>query len=191
MADTYLENYTGKVSSVSAANTCDAGDRYFVDLKEITKPVTGSLSDKGYKLVLTARNLGSNMKPALRSSWNLNVECYYEVKNFIYPQQDPIGRCIDEMCNDIGTTGFMYRIIDLNDPFPGREPGANWKGKETIISSTIDRITTLQKFVITLNRSSIKRIRDYNSTNKYDTFNLNEMEKIKFIIANSSIINRK
>ena len=191
MAATHIEKYTGEIKSVASDKTCDAGDRFFVDLKEISKPVAGDPRDLGYKLTLTANNLGNNMLARNRSNWNLTVNCHYQVKNLIYPQQDPTGRCIDDMCNEIGTTGFTYRIVDLKDPFPNREPGANWKGKETIITSTADRITSLQRFIINLNRNSIKRVREYNSVNSYDTFNLNEMEKSNFIIANQSIVNRK
>ena len=191
MSDVYVEKYTGEIKNISSEKTCVAGDRFFVDLKEISKPLAGDTRDLGYKLTLTANNLGDNMLARNRSNWNLTANCYYQVKNLIYPQQDATGRCIDEMCNEIGTTGFAYRIVDLKDPFPNREPGANWKGKETIITSTADRITSLQRFVINLNRNSIKRVREYNSVNSYDTFDLNEMEKSNFIIANQSIINRK
>ena len=200
MENRYLEKYTGKVLDKPAANTCDAEDRYFVGLNELTKPLTGDTRNQGYKLTLYAESLGDNLmrKNAPhydRSTWKLTATCYYQVKNFMYPQQESsTGRCIDEMCNEIGTIGYMYRIIDLNDPFPDREPGANWKGKETIISSTKDRITSLERFRINLNRNSIKRVRDYNAaqgTNGYTTFDLTDMEKSKFIISNTSIITRK
>ena len=82
-------------------------------------------------------------------------------------------------------------IIDLNDPFPERNPGANWVGKESIITSTKDKLSTLQRFVISLERSSINKVREYNDVHSYDTFDLNDKEKSSFIIANENIVDRK
>ena len=192
MPDTYLEKYTGKVCTTSNANTCNAKDRYFVSLSEISKPAKGDPTDKGYKLTLEAKNLGDNLLDKNRKNWNLNVDCWYQVKNLIYPQKDSLGRCLDENCEKYGTNAFQYRIIELNDPFPGRTPGANWteKNVQDVIYSTKDKLSTLQRFVITLDRSSINKIREYNDAHPYDTFNLDEMEKSKFIEANPNIIVR-
>ena len=74
---------------------------------------------------------------------------------------------------------------------PGREAGANWKGHESIITSTKDNLSSLERFVITLDRSRINRVREYNDVHSYDTFNLSEMEKSPFIEANPNIIDRK
>lgn len=192
MVDRYLEDYTGKVKETYDTNTCNAGDRYFVPFNEITRPRKDNPTDKGYRIVLSAKNLGDNILVRNRSNWNLNVECYYQVSNLIYPQQDNRGNCIDENCEEYGTTAFDYRIIDLNDPFPSREPGANWKGKESIISSTKSQVLsgTIRRFLISLNRSGIRKTREYNDLHKYDTFNLDEMEKSDFIRNNVNIVSR-
>jgi len=168
MQDVYLEKYTGEVKTVSDINTCNAKDRYFVSMDEITN------LDPGYNLKLVAKKLGDNLLERNRNNWSLTVNCKYEVKNLMFPQQSSTGSCIDEKCEEYGTTAFMYRIVDLNDPFPNRNPGANWVGKESIITSTKDNITSMQKFVITLNRSSINRIRTYNDTHTYDTFTIDD-----------------
>ena len=189
MEDVYLEKYTGEVKDVYNDKTCNAGDRYFVNYNEISRPASNDPTDKGYKLTLTARKLGHNLTLA-RNNWNLDVECWYQVKNMIFPQNN-IGGTVDENYEKYGSTAFQYRLIDLNNPFPGRTPGANWKGKEDIITSTAENITTLQRFVITLNRSAINKIREYNDVHSYDTFNLQEMEKSVFIESNTGFIDRK
>lgn len=190
MQDTFLELYTGKRKIVYDSKSCNAGDRYFVPFNEITKPRSEDKTDLGYKITLNARRLGDNMLPINRNNWNLTVNCYYQVSNLMYPQQDNRGNCIDENCNKYGTTAFEYRIVDLADPFPSREPGANWKGREEIITSTKDNISALLRFTINLKRSGIRKVRQYNELYSYDTFNLNEMEKSKFIINNTSIVCR-
>jgi len=189
MKDTYIENYTGEVKNVYSDTTCNVGDRFFTDLKELTRPTANDKDDKGYRLTLTAKKLGDNLGTTI-GNWELDVTCWYQVKNLMFPQNNPGGNK-DENYDEYGGTAFQYRLIDLDNPFPGREAGANWKGKESIITSTKDNLSTMQRFVITLNRSEINKIRDYNGTHSYDTFNLDEMEKSQFIIDNEHIIDRK
>ena len=186
MEDTYLKDFTGEVETEAdtAYKNCNAGDRFFTDLNEITN------KDPGYKLTLTARNLGSNI-PGVSKQWNLTTNCKYEVENLVFPQENVIGRCVDENCEKYGTMGFQYRIIDLFDPFPGRTPGANWQNKLSVITRTRNNITSLEKFIINLNRSSILRTREYNKTHKYDVFDFENMEISSFINSNSSIVTRK
>lgn len=184
MNDVFLEKHTGEVKNVNSSNTCNAGDRYFVSLTEITKPVNTDPNDKGYRLTLTANNIGNNLGQS-NNVWNLNVNCWYQVENLIFPGKT------DENNEEYEGTAFQYRLIDLDNPFPGRSPGFNWAGKEDIIYSTKDNLSSLQKFVITLNRSSINKIREYNDVYPYDTFNLTEMEQSKFIESNTNIIDRR
>lgn len=187
MKDIYLEKYTGETKTAYNDDTCNAGDRYFTSLTEISKPVSNDPTDKGYKLTLIANDLGNNLSN--NKEWNLNVECHYELQNLMFPQNKP-GQVVDENYEEYGGTAFQYRIIDLDDPFPGRAPGANWKGKVNIITDTANTITTMERFIITLDRSKIKTIREYNETHSYDSFNLNELEKSGFIEAHQNIIKR-
>ena len=195
MNDTYLKLYTGEVIPTYRYDSCNAGDKYFTSFNEYTKPVPGDTTDRGYALVLTANNLGN-----LRSSnnWNLNVNCSYKVKNLSFPITTPGGQT-DVSYSQYGGIAFQYRIIDLNNPFPNRTPSANWDGVasngktivENVITSTKNNLSTLQRFVITLDRSKIGRVRSYNKDHSYDTFNFKEMERSNFIIANPDIIDRK
>ena len=189
MKDTYIEKYTGEIKTVYSNNTCNAGDRYFVSMNELTRLKKNDDTDKGYKLTLIAEKLGNNLV-STESSWKLNVDCWYQVKNLVFPQGGN-GENTDDNYSKYGSTAFEYRLIDLENPFPGREAGANWNGYESIITSTKDNLSSLQRFVITLDRSRINRIREYNDVHSYDTFNLNEMEKSQFIEVNTNIIDRK
>ena len=189
MKDTYIEKYTGEIKTTYSSNTCNAGDRYFVSMNELTRPVKNDTTDKGYKLTLTATKLGNNLVSG-EPIWKLNVDCWYQVKNLAFPQGGN-GSNTDDNYSKYGGTAFEYRLIDLENPFPGREPGANWKGHESIITSTKDNLSSLERFVITLDRSRINRVREYNDVHSYDTFNLNEMEKSPFVEANPNIIDRK
>lgn len=185
MDDVYLEKYTGKVKNVYSDKTCNAGDKYFTDFQEFSRPKSGDETDNGYKLTLVAKNIGNNLGKA-SPVWNLTVNCWYELENLIFPQNTPART--DENYPEYGNTAFRYRLIDLSKPFPDRDAGANWKGYEHLITNNL---SMLEKFVITLDRSSIGEIKEYNSVHSYDTFNLDEMEKSPFIVDNHDIIDRK
>lgn len=190
MPNTYVERYTGEIKNVPSTKTCNAGDRYFVDFKELTNPQTGATDETGYSLTLTADEIGNNIDKS-KDKWKLSVNCSYKVKNLIFPQGSSTTT-VDENYKKYGSSTFIYRQIDIDDPFPNREPAANWQGKENIIiSKPYETLLTLQKFEISLDRGSIKRVRDYNSNYPYDTFNLSEMEKSLFIINNPTIVKRK
>lgn len=200
MKDTYMENYTGKTAA-KGEKTCNAGDRFFTSLTELTRPVANDTTDKGYSLKLSGivgNNIGAKGTNNKLIEWNLNVDCWYQVKNLIFPQNKP-GVSIDEYYEEYGGTAFQYRIIDLNNPFPGRAPGANWVGKESIITSTKDNLSTLERFEINLNRSAISQIRQYNDTHSYESFNIeekldkegNKVEYSSFVEAFNKVINRK
>lgn len=202
MNDTYLEKYTGEVKTSESEDTCNAKDRYFVPMNELTRPTKNDTNDNGYSLTLVAKNIGNNLV-STGQKWNLNVNCWYQVLNLMFPQSTT-GK-YDEKHDELGNTGFMYRLIDLNDPFPNRTAGANWIGKESIITSTKDIISSLSKFEINLNSSSINSIRSYNEVNGYEPFNI-ELKEIyddegkptgkyteysSFVLGFNNVIDRK
>ena len=124
------------------------------------------------------------------NTWKLNVNCFYQVKNLAFPQggETVASSDTDENYTPFGNVAFEYRTIDLSDPFPEREPGANWYGKQSLITPTIE---TDPDFEINLSRKAIIDIREYNKTNPYVTFNLNDQDKSYFVENNVTIIDRK
>lgn len=197
MPNTYLERYTGEIKSVATSTTCNAGDRYFVDFDELTKPIKGVDDDNGYKLTLVANNIGNNLL-STGEIWNLNVNCWYQVKNLSFPQggQTVKSSETDDNYDDYGNVAFSYRQIDLTDPFPDREPGANWYKKEGLITSTASNINRMERYSIIFNSSGdLKRVREYNENNPYVTFKLyiddNGKDKSYFVDNFSGIVNRK
>lgn len=191
MPNSYVEKYTGNIynsaTSSTKYGTCNAGDRYFVDFNEYTKPEATDKEDNGYKLTLTASNIGNNIITT-GDRWNLKVNCSYKVKNLSNPQGGTTVRK-DENYDEYGNFAYMYRVVNLYNPFPDREPNANWVNKENILISTRDNINNMSKFVINLNNSKIRVIREYNASYPYDTFNFNGEQKSIFI-ENYQIVQR-
>lgn len=127
-----------------------------------------------------------------------NGVCRFVIKNRIIASPDDSGICVDPPCDDddddIGDYGecitdgdinpdcrnvsglnVIYRVIDLDNPFPGsdgnaREPGENWVGKEDLIKTNRDAngmgVYSLEPlYSITLTPAAIKEIRKDNHEN--------------------------
>ena len=153
MKEVFIEKYTGEIKTTKGDNTCEGMDRFFVDLNEYTRPVSNDKDDNGYSLTLTATNL--NTKTINDTDWNLTVNCYYQVNNLMFPQGGTNVKA-DENYSKYGNTAFQYRIVALEEPFPDREAGANWKGNESIITSSKSIVfstnNTLERFIINLSK---------------------------------------
>lgn len=128
-----------------------------------------------------------------------NGVCRFVIKNRIIASPDDSGICVDPPCDDdddddIGDYGecitdddidpdcrnvsglnVIYRVIDLDNPFPGsdgnaRQPGENWVGKENLITENRDAngmgVYSLEPlYSITLTPAAIKEIRKDNHEN--------------------------
>lgn len=192
MKEVFIEKYTGEIKTTKGDNTCEGMDRFFVDLNEYTRPVSNDKDDNGYSLTLTATNL--NTKTINDTDWNLTVNCYYQVNNLMFPQGGTNVKA-DENYSKYGNTAFQYRIVALEQPFPDREAGANWKGNESIITSSKSIVfstnNTLERFIINLDRAGIRKVREYNELYKYDTFNLDSKEQSIFINNMGKMFDRK
>ena len=192
MKEVFIEKYTGEIKTTKGDNTCEGMDRFFVDLNEYTRPVSNDKDDNGYSLTLTATNL--NTKTINDTDWNLTVNCYYQVNNLMFPQGGTNVKA-DENYSKYGNTAFQYRIVALEEPFPDREAGANWKGNESIITSSKSIVfstnNTLERFIINLDRAGIRKVREYNELYKYDTFNLDSKEQSIFINNMGKMFDRK
>ena len=192
MKEVFIEKYTGEIKTTKGDNTCEGMDRFFVKLNEYTRPVSNDKDDNGYSLTLTATNL--NTKTINDTDWNLTVNCYYQVNNLMFPQGGTNVKA-DENYSKYGNTAFQYRIVALEEPFPDREAGANWKGNESIITSSKSIVfstnNTLERFIINLDRAGIRKVREYNELYKYDTFNLDSKEQSIFINNMGKMFDRK
>ena len=192
MKEVFIEKYTGEIKTTKSENTCEGMDRFFVKLNEYTRPVSNDKDDNGYSLTLTATNL--NTKTINDTDWNLTVNCYYQVNNLMFPQGGTNVKA-DNNYSKYGNTAFQYRIVALEEPFPDREAGANWKGNESIITSSKSIVfstnNTLERFIINLDRAGIRKVREYNELYKYDTFNLDSKEQSIFINNMGKMFDRK
>lgn len=91
-----------------------------------------------------------------------------------------VGKCSND--SSVGGMEIIYRQIDLNNPFPDREPGKNWQGNEEIITNNRDvdgnklYSSNLEPiYSITMTPSTIKEIRKVNNALNYDYSSISTM----------------
>lgn len=212
-----LELYSGKVieneKGEIKTGQCIAGEKYFTDFEEATRPALNDKNDKGYPLVLKVTGIGNNIDKTVAKGLNLTVNCSYQVLNVSSPQKITTPGTPDSVYWQYkefitGTQGLNlheYRVIDVKEPFPGREPLTNWNGlvkvmingkvreiplKEYYITEKGTSIRSNTLYTIKLNSSSIKRISNYNNDNPYGIFNLDKNESSVFLKNNISIIEK-
>ena len=212
-----LELYTGKVINNETGEKkdgqCIAGNIYFTDFEEITRPSLTDKNDRGYPLTLRVTGIGNNIDSKVSKNLNLTVNCFYQVSNISSPQKNTISGTPDSIyykykpyiTSTQGLNLHEYRVIDLKDPFPGREPLANWVGsvkvlingkvseiplKEYYITQKGTSIRSNNLYTIKLNSSTIKTISEYNNSNPYGLFNLDKYESSVFVKNHTNIIEK-
>lgn len=184
VGERYIEAYTGNIKKTSSdPNDCKICNAYVVSFYEKTKPEAGVVGDKGYTLKIVAKNVGGNITPT-DDVWNLTINCWYTVENIIFPQSGDVNY------TKYGEFGFMYRLIDLKNPFPKRDPGDNWFGKIDFIRE--DTRSNIM-YEINLTRGAIKTVREDNELhpNSYSIFDYDINGRNSFIEKYISIITRK
>lgn len=153
-----------------------------------TTPI--NLKSGTYSYIADYSNITSESFRAIYGSITTMDECKFDVDN------RNIKKFCDatkEECGNPNTTFnypdilYVYRPIDLNVPFPGhdyngikaRSSGTNWD--ETLINTYITNnrgVVTTEiynknaLYIIDLDASKIKAIREYNKENHYDDFTL-------------------
>ncbi len=114
-----------------------------------------------------------------------NNTCHYAVTECIGPKCPEPAPCdpTKENCDGSKTNGkidVIYRVINLNNPFPNREPGSNWN-KENYVNDYITKnrnvnteevYTKEPMYEITLDPSLIREIRNDNKSVNYGDLNL-------------------
>lgn len=115
-----------------------------------------------------------------------NNTCHYAVTECIGPKCpeptpcDPTKENCDGNGKDNGKIDVIYRVINLNNPFPNREPGSNWN-KENYVNDYITKnrnvnteevYTKEPMYEITLDPSLIREIRNDNKSVNYGDLNL-------------------
>jgi len=107
LANAYIERHTAEVTyetPSSIENYVDGDTLYYIPLKY--------RDGSNFKIKAESDNISSLSNMTWKLNYNCDVDCYQKIYN------NGTGR--------IGGFKFIYRPINLSNPFPNRSPGSNW-----------------------------------------------------------------
>lgn len=169
---TNVQIYTGKINGVTASIGSGINNKMYTELN-----FTGTLN---FSAVVSGLNVIKD-----GSDWRINYNpdendksCQVEVYSRLYKERNPGDKT--------NKFKFVYRPIDLDNPFPNRLAGANWYNwysKDANKERLKNSYSKLQ-YQVELNPSRVNEIKKYNNGKKYfdwDGFDENGNGKSNFI----------
>lgn len=163
LPNSVVENYTGNVTYKTTDNNLGLNNKYYTPLTwdtknkyEITATIYGMDRLKESSVIADSKNKGTAWTGKWETTLNgASSNCAID----LYPLYGQPTKNKDKF-----KYIFIYRPIDLNNPFPNRNPGMNWydwynntKNKERLESS-YDR----EQYSITLDSQKTSEIKKYN-----------------------------
>lgn len=158
LPDSILEKYTGKVN-YSHSGIANIANKYYVPMNfwgtyKIRATFSGldRLSDNSVK------SDSKNKNTAWTGDWSMSLSDNQTCNINVYPLYS-------------GKNGynFVYRPIDINNPFPNRNPGFNWFDwwKSDINKARLKNTYNKIEYISGLGNNDIGSIKTYNKSHNY------------------------
>lgn len=151
-----FKNSNGQVSYSSDESLANINNKYYIPLNEKEHSIKVTLKNLSRLNDDKAKEDSKDKTTPWTGTWTIDTKCSLKVTNRLYEN---------------GKYKFIYRPINLNNPFPNRFPGVNWytwyitegnKDKKTLEHSYEHR-----EYYTELNNDSISKIKKYNKDNNY------------------------
>ncbi len=151
-----FQKSNSQVSYSSDENLANINNKYYIPLNEKEHSITVTLENLSRLNDEEAKADSQNKNEPWTGTWTIDTNCSLKVTNRLYEN---------------GKYKFIYRPINLNNPFPNRYPGVNWytwyitegnKDKKTLEDS-YEHL----EYYTELNNDSISKIKKYNKDNNY------------------------
>lgn len=172
-----MDTYSGKIKRyIEDSSLLNVNNKFYTGINDIGKyTITANISG----LSRFKENVSRNDSKS--GSWIGNLS-------------DSFSNCeitlIPYLYTEKGKYRFIYRPIDLNNPFPNRNAGFNWYdwiNKDSNKERLKNSYSVLQ-YSINLDNQSINSIKDYNDSHNYLKWDFDDDES-EFINKNSSLFN--
>ena len=156
---------TGKVSYKESDDNDNINNKYYIPFNEKEHSVSVILTGLSRLSENKAKKDSKDKNKSWFGTWEIDTGCKLKVINRLY---NPPG---EEGGDGKLKYKFIYRPIDLSNPFPNRFPGVNWyswyivennKGKKTLEDSY-----KKLEYSAELNNATISKIKNYNKENTY------------------------
>ena len=166
-------NYDGSVSYASASNKINVNNKFY----------TPTYYNGNYKL--EANIVGMN-----RITDNAAKSDGKDGKSWTGNWNDTFENCEINLYPLLYDYRFIYRPIDLYNPFPNRNAGINWYEWYKIAANKarLENSYSKLEYTATLNNSNIAEIKNYNKDNSYLDWSNIESGKSSFITENDYIV---
>ncbi len=175
---TNIKPYTGQITGISGEIGNGVNNKMYTEIK-----YSGNLN-------ISANVSGLNLIKGKKdeSDWSINLNpdindesCQVNIYNRMYEETTSTNKTIRYK--------FIYRPIDLNNPFPSRAAGANWYNwysKESNRDRLENSYSKLQ-YRVELNPTVISEIKKFNNGKNYLDWDGFENDKSSFINSNDGV----
>ena len=157
--------YDGNIT-YNSASTIDINNKYYTLMDKYGDlEVTATISGMDRITDSAAKGDSKEQGKAWTGNWSDSIDgCEIKVYPLFY--------------NGDGKYNFIYRPIDINNPFPNRNAGINWYDWYNVSSNKNRLINTYSEldYIAKLDNNTIANIKNYNKNNNYldwDTINKN------------------
>lgn len=161
LPESYIKDTTGKVAYSESDDNNNINNKYYIPFNEKEHSVTVKLENLSRLSDEKGKKDSKDENKTWFGNWEIDTKCKLKVINRLYNPSEE-GKLKYK---------FIYRPIDLSNPFPNRFPGVNWypwyiiednKGKKTLEDSYKNL-----EYSAELNNATISEIKKYNKDNDY------------------------
>lgn len=165
LPESYLKELTGNVSYSESNDNANINNKYYIPLDAQKYNISVKLENLSVLSENQAKTDSQKKNSPWFGIWTINTNCSLKVTNRIY---EPSSGGKE---NGKVKYKFIYRPINLSNPFPNRFPGVNWytwyitegnKDKKTLEDSY-----TKLEYYTELDNRAISKIKEYNKINNY------------------------
>lgn len=165
LPESYLKELTGNVSYSESNDNANINNKYYIPLDAQKYNISVKLENLSVLSENQAKTDSQKKNSPWFGIWTINTNCSLKVTNRIY---EPSSGGKE---NGKVKYKFIYRPINLSNPFPNRFPGVNWytwyitegnKDKKTLEDSY-----TKLEYYTELDNRTISKIKEYNKINNY------------------------
>lgn len=151
-----FKNSNGQVSYSSDESLANINNKYYIPLNEKEHSIKVTLKNLSRLNDDKAEEDSKDKTTPWTGTWTIDTKCSLKVTNRLYEN---------------GKYKFIYRPINLNNPFPNRFPGVNWytwyitegnKDRKTLEDSYKKR-----EYYTELDNRTISTIKEYNKNHNY------------------------
>ena len=165
LPESYLKELTGNVSYSESNDNANINNKYYIPLDAQKHNISVKLENLSVLSENQVQADSQNKNKPWTGTWTIDTSCSLKVTNRIY--EPPSGG----KENGKVKYKFIYRPINLSNPFPNRFPGVNWYtwyiAERNKDKKTLEDSYKKLNYYSELDNKTISEIKSYNKNNNY------------------------